>query len=279
MTTIRNRDHILQSFAGFNFKGAFPIVDDFIEIVESNKKEHKSIIDDLEDAEEEWLVNWGQPVPKKQRRPIFEPIKFFDIVDIDEYRENHNMWNVLSKMGIMKGDKKRYYENHTIACHEIKEDCLSMTPVEVYNKWTLPQSKYDFIFLTARPLESMTLKEFRKINKKIFSKCWIRDFKLVYEQVGKEERDIGNGAHIHALINVIPTKEMAQANRELKDSYYKKKINVESKLFIEQFRNEKTEYIASDTKNDSEKDKALPFDQIWRTANDLSYVISTIDEI
>lgn len=269
----------MQSFKTFNFKSIFPIFEDFEEKIINNKLIYNLLLKEITDSESDYILCFNEPVKKPQKRPIYQPIIFIDIVDMDEFHENMNMWNVLNKMNIMHGDKNRYYENHNIAIHEIKEDCLTMSYKEVYNKWTLPQSKFDFIYLTARPSENMSLSQFQKINKKIFQKVFIKDFKVVYEQTGKNDTDVGKGFHIHAIINVIPSKDIAQANRELKNSYIKKNINIKSNLYIEDFRNDKTEYITGYTKNDSEKDLALPFDQKFRTINDLSLIISTIEEL
>ena len=132
------------------------------------------------------------------------------------------------------------------------------------------------MLITVRPKSETTFPKFYKLVNKAFSKKWITRYIYVYEQKGKEKENIGDGFHIHALVDIPKDKPFSDVYREFRNTF--KSVcappGIHFYPLIEDYRNDKLEYMGCtedyefvspnnyDFKNNIEKNKCLKFDEV-----------------
>lgn len=167
-----------------------------------------------------------------------------------------------------------------------KEDLIKEFTI-YYNKlFNVKKNNYQFMFITVRPSTETRFTQFQKLVEKAFTKKWIDKYIYVYEQKGKEKDTIGDGFHIHALVDIPDNKPNSDIYREFRNTF-KKVCGPKGVHFYpctESLREEKLGYIGCTKdyqfinpntydfkkkagKKDEEKCKCLPFDEEFRINN------------
>jgi len=153
---------------------------------------------------------------------------------------------------------------------------------------------YDYVYLTVRPEESVDFSQFFKKSKKAFTKKWITDYTLVFEQIGKEDAELGKGFHLHALIKLPANKQHSDArvnfqntfktiaNRKgcVLDPVIKGTENkVRKYMGIKEDSQEFIDPNTYDFKNTPDKFPALPYDERFRLLKGLKKVYTQNDPL
>lgn len=167
-----------------------------------------------------------------------------------------------------------------------KEDLIKEFII-YYNKiYNIKKNNSAFMFITVRPTTETRFTLFQKLVEKAFTKKWINKYIYVYEQKGNSKDTIGDGFHIHALVDIPDNKPNSDIYREFRNTF-KKVCGPKGVHFYpctESLREEKLEYIGctkeyqfinpntydfkkKDGKKDEDKCKCLPFDEEYKTNN------------
>lgn len=170
---------------------------------------------------------------------------------------------------------------------ELSKENLIEELTKYYNTlFNIKKNNYAFMLITVRPNTETRFSHFQKLVEKAFTKKWINKYIYVYEQKGKESDSVGDGFHIHALVDIPDNKPNSDIYREFRNTF-KKVCGPKGVHFYpcaESLREEKLEYIGC-TKDynfinpntydfkkiagekDEEKCKALPFDEEFKNNN------------
>lgn len=164
-----------------------------------------------------------------------------------------------------------------------KEDLIQKLTIYYNTLFNVKKNKFPLMLITVRPKTDTTFTKFYKLVNKAFTKKWLTRYIYVYEQKGKEKENIGDGFHIHALVDIPQNKPFSDVYREFRNTF--KSVcalpGIHFYPLIEDYRADKLEYMGCtedyeficpnkyDFKNNIEKNKCLKFDEIFKQQNNL----------
>ncbi len=130
------------------------------------------------------------------------------------------------------------------------------------------------IFFTVNARPEIRLQDLEQSFHKAMKKKWITEYHAVFEQRSELEANMGEGPHIHILVN--RGTEPSKARKELKNSF-KNVCDIDNpSIFNIQWRKDSGVVKALDyikgLKKDSDKDKKMVIDKLWREKNSLQNI-------
>ena len=99
------------------------------------------------------------------------------------------------------------------------EEFINKFKLYYNNLFNIKSNKFPLMLITVRPKSETTFPKFYKLVNKAFSKKWITRYIYVYEQKGKEKENIGDGFHIHALVDIPKDKPFSDVYREFRNTF------------------------------------------------------------
>lgn len=192
--------------------------------------------------------------------------------EIIEEKVMKEMTHQAFKQCLIQSMKSRLHNQ--IEIYLDSEEFLNKNPVFKAEKERADKLITRYIFLTVNPEPSITLKTALQVINKCCAKIWMKNYLYVIEQRGIKDGDnMGNGFHIHFIIDTENGKKRHETIRELKNTF--KKICIVDKHNIFNIRNIKEKdlmnfikYITGKKKDEIKHEKQIA-DRKWRKDNNI----------